>query len=246
MADTPPPYPDEPAIAQPALLAVQVSLAALWQSWGIKPDAVVGHGVGEMAAAYVAGALSLDDALRVALCQGRSLQQLITRGESPGGDRLSAGLESAQAELLETLRGVQPRAAALPIFSAVSGRACDGKEFDADHWARQLGDAGAVAAAIEALVEDACGVFLELGPHAVLSEAVAERLQHRGQHAAVLPSLCNGKAPETVLLESLGTLYSLGYAVDWGEVYPLGGCCVHLPSYPWQRERCWLAPEPQV
>ncbi|MFY1632305.1 SDR family NAD(P)-dependent oxidoreductase [Solwaraspora sp. WMMB335] len=66
---------DRTEIAQPALVAVQASLAALWRSWGIEPEAVIGHSVGEIAAAHVAGVLTLADALRVAYHRGRVMQQ---------------------------------------------------------------------------------------------------------------------------------------------------------------------------
>jgi acyl transferase domain-containing protein len=56
-----------PDIARPALLALQIGLAALWRSWGIEPAAVAGQGVGEVAAAYVAGALSLANAVKVSV-----------------------------------------------------------------------------------------------------------------------------------------------------------------------------------
>jgi acyl transferase domain-containing protein/acyl carrier protein len=71
---------DEVAVVQPVIFAIQVALAALWRSWGIKPDAVVGHSMGEVAAAYVAGALTLQDAARV-IC-GRS--SLLKRTSNQG------------------------------------------------------------------------------------------------------------------------------------------------------------------
>ena len=65
----------ETAVAQVALFAIQVAQVALWRSWGIVPGAVVGHSVGEMAAAYTAGVLTLDDAVRVVVQRGRLMQQ---------------------------------------------------------------------------------------------------------------------------------------------------------------------------
>ncbi len=66
---------------QPILAALQVSLAALWRGLGIHPDFVVGHSVGEIAAAHVAGALSLEQALRLAVHRGRVMQRATGQGK---------------------------------------------------------------------------------------------------------------------------------------------------------------------
>ncbi|HYQ64245.1 MAG TPA: SDR family NAD(P)-dependent oxidoreductase [Actinophytocola sp.] len=67
-------------VVQPALFAVMVSLAALWRSFGVRPDAVIGHSQGEIAAACVAGALSIEDAARVVALRSRALAELTGRG----------------------------------------------------------------------------------------------------------------------------------------------------------------------
>ena len=67
-------------VVQPALWAVMVSLAALWQAAGVVPDAVVGHSQGEIAAACVAGILSLEDAAKVVALRSRALAALAGRG----------------------------------------------------------------------------------------------------------------------------------------------------------------------
>ncbi|MER6616582.1 SDR family NAD(P)-dependent oxidoreductase [Streptomyces xantholiticus] len=62
-------------VVQPALFAVMVSLAALWRSYGVEPSAVVGHSQGEIAAAYVAGGLSLRDAARVVAVRSQLVRE---------------------------------------------------------------------------------------------------------------------------------------------------------------------------
>ncbi|MFE5075510.1 SDR family NAD(P)-dependent oxidoreductase [Streptomyces halstedii] len=67
-------------VVQPVLWAVMVSLAELWRSHGITPGAVIGHSQGEIAAACVAGALSLDDAARIVALRSRAIRALSGRG----------------------------------------------------------------------------------------------------------------------------------------------------------------------
>ncbi|MDF5758940.1 type I polyketide synthase, partial [Spongiactinospora sp. TRM90649] len=71
---------DRVDVVQPALFAVMVSLAALWRSLGVRPDAVVGHSQGEIAAACVSGGLSLSDAAAVVALRSRAIIAIAGRG----------------------------------------------------------------------------------------------------------------------------------------------------------------------
>ncbi|WP_330343145.1 type I polyketide synthase [Streptomyces sp. NBC_00557] len=84
---------DEVDVVQPVLWAVMVSLARLWESFGVRPGAVVGHSQGEIAAATVAGALSVEDGARVV-----ALRSKVIREELAGlGGMMSVGLPAREA-----------------------------------------------------------------------------------------------------------------------------------------------------
>ncbi len=83
-------------IAQPAIFALQVALTELWKSWGIEPTKVIGHSVGEVAAAYAAGVYSLEDAVKVIFHRSRLQEQ--TGGDGDKGRMYAVGLSQAEAK----------------------------------------------------------------------------------------------------------------------------------------------------
>jgi polyketide synthase 12 len=105
---------DRVDVVQPVLFAVMVSLAELWKSIGVSPDAVIGHSQGEIAAAYVAGALSLRDAARVVTLRSKLLRSLA----GPGG-MLSIACSTERARELLAPYGNRVSIAAVNGRSAV-------------------------------------------------------------------------------------------------------------------------------
>jgi polyketide synthase 12 len=67
-------------VSCPAIVSMELALAALWRAWGVEPAAVVGHSIGEVAAAHVAGVLSVEDAMRVICQQGRTIGRIRGQG----------------------------------------------------------------------------------------------------------------------------------------------------------------------
>lgn len=289
---------DQTEVAQPVLFALQVALAALWRSWGVAPDALIGHSVGEVAAAHLSGALSLEDAVQVVVHRGRLMQRatglggmlavalpvahaqrLVANAEgrvsiaainSPSSTVLSGertALEAARRELeahgiphralpvdyafhsaqmdpfraplARVLEGLAPSPLSVPVFSTTTGLPAGPGSFDAEHWARNLREPVLFEAAVSRSIDEGYDLFLELGPHPVLSKAISECLDHKGREAVVLPSLRRDRPERATLLSSLAELYTIGHPVEWEPLCP-DGRCTRLPAYPWQRQRYWM------
>ncbi|MFL6072395.1 MAG: SDR family NAD(P)-dependent oxidoreductase [Mycobacteriales bacterium] len=115
---TDPPPLDRDDVVQPLLFATMVSLAAWWRSAGVRPDAVVGHSQGEVAAAYVAGALSLDDAARIVAVRSRAVTAL-------AGTGAMASVPLPAAEVRDRIDGGPVELASVngPAATVVSGDA---------------------------------------------------------------------------------------------------------------------------
>jgi myxalamid-type polyketide synthase MxaE and MxaD len=122
----------ETEVAQPALFAFQVALYRLWKAWGVEPNAVIGHSLGEIAAAYSCGALSLESAARLVVERGRIMQRVSGFGKTLSVD-LSARDVRAQ---LADFPGLQICATNGPRITAVCGATPEADEFQVQLTAR--------------------------------------------------------------------------------------------------------------
>ncbi|WP_437338831.1 type I polyketide synthase [Sorangium sp. So ce394] len=289
---------------QPLLFALQVSLAAQLRAFGIEPDAVIGHSMGEAAAAVVAGALDVEAGLRVVARRSRLLSRArgsggmaavalsaeqaaelvagrpealsiaavngptatVIAGDAAALDAIVAELErrgvdarrirvdvashsAAVEELCPTIRAeladLQPRRAAMPMISTVTGAPVEGPELDAAYWARNLREPVRFWPALRTLVSDTPSVFLELGPHPTLLAPLREGLALLGLEARspLLAAMRRGEDDRAGLLGAVGALYCFGFPVAWSALQPPGGPRAALPAYPWDRAALPAAPE---
>jgi acyl transferase domain-containing protein len=111
---------DRVDVVQPVLWAMMVSLAAVWRSLGVEPAAVVGHSQGEIAAATVAGALTLEDGARVVALRSRAIVRLAGRG---GMASIGEPAEAARARIARWDGRLSVAAVNGPTSTVVSGDA---------------------------------------------------------------------------------------------------------------------------
>jgi acyl transferase domain-containing protein/2-polyprenyl-3-methyl-5-hydroxy-6-metoxy-1,4-benzoquinol methylase/acyl carrier protein len=102
------------SVAQSALFVIEYALAQLWMAWGVHPEAMIGHSIGEYVAATLAGVFSLEDALMLVAIRGRLMQQL------PGGEMLSVQLPEQEVQPLLD-RELSLAASNGPSYCVVSG-----------------------------------------------------------------------------------------------------------------------------
>lgn len=105
-------------VLQPVLVAFEIALAGLWESWGVRPTRVVGQSMGEIAAAHVAGALSIDDVATLACHRGR----IVARATGAGGMAVVAlPRAEVEARLAAGRAGVEVAGVNSPTTTIVSG-----------------------------------------------------------------------------------------------------------------------------
>jgi len=224
----------ETAYAQSAVFALEYALAVLWQSWGIKPGVVLGHGVGEYVAACIAGVFSLEDGLKLVAERARLMSTLSQ------DDTTVAVLETVLGDFERMAQDVVFATPRIGIISSLSGRLATAELTTAAYWRRHMHEPVRFAEGMTTLQQQGYRVFVEVGPQPTLLE-LGRLYMHGEDNNLWLPSLRPGHGDWQSLLQSLGTLYVHGVSVDWqGFDQPYPRCKVAAPTYPFQRQRYWI------
>lgn len=263
-------------LAQPANFILQAGLTALWREWGVEPAAAIGHSQGEVAAAYAAGVLDLQDAVRVSYHLGRLLKGRASKGamlavglnqkqlqgvlasdervciaavNSPSAvtlagepaaleqiaSRLTAQkifnrflhvdvayhshhMEPLKSELRKALKDLRVHAPAIPLYSTVTGRRAGEELHSPEYWCDNAREPVQFETAIVRLIQAGHRVFLQIGPHPVLSKSTEECLLQQGVTGTVLGSLRRGQPERKTLLQAREALHRTRHATDRKEL----------------------------
>ena len=214
--------PDDPVWALPAAYSLQCALTALWSGVGIEASAVVGLDIGELAAAQAAGAIGLEDGLRLAAALG-----------APNG----ASVE----RLLNDMTPAPPSRAAI---SGVTGREMQRDEIpDVRQWIGQGKQAPPFKRIARTLSDRGIGAIVEMGPGASLGTEIAGAWPEESRSdglptvLATLRHSSNGDG----FAEAVARAYEAGLPVSFAGLF--GGESrrrVSLPDYPFERLRYWI------
>ncbi len=157
-------------------------------------------------------------------------------------------MEPMLADFEAVARTVSYAPPRLPVVSNVTGTlAEDGELADPAYWVRHVREAVRFADGVRAAVAAGAGVFVEVGPDGVLSAMAQETLASVAPAATAVPVVRKSRPEARSLVEGLARLHVAGARVDWAAylvAVGLAGRPVDLPTYPFERQRYWVRPEP--
>ena len=206
---------DAPTLERAARFATQAALTALWRSVGVRPSAVLGEGVGELAAAHGAGVLALADGLRLAMA-----------------------LNGPDAELPRTAAG--PPSATM--VSSVLGRAVQpSDDLGEAYWRKLAGETVALPDCVEALAETGVDLVVVVGAAADPVEALWPRGAQTERPVTVVEATGRPAGGEAGFAEAVARAYEAGAPIAFAGLFAgESRRRVSLPSYPFQRRSFWV------
>ena len=288
-----------PTASLPAVFVTSVALARQWMAWGVEPDVMIGHSLGEYAAAHLAGVFDLRDALSLVLTRSALMERasgtdaamlVVPLPEAELADRLTADLSLATVnaddecvvagpsaaidflaqslgddgvdatliplvaaahssmldpvldEFLEAVRSVRLRAPDRPYVSNVTGAWITTEQAtDPHYWVDHLRRTVRFADGLRTALGETPTVTVELGPGQSLSSYV----RRSGLATAAIPSLRHEDdhvSDTNHSLTAFAQLWLHGVEIDLDRFTGEGRRRLRLPTYPFQRERCWIEP----
>ncbi len=203
-------------LTQLALFVIEYALAELLMSWGVRPEAMIGDGIGEYVAGAIAGVFSLADALAI----------IANRGQ------------------LRSLTKVQLNPPHIRFISnETGGWITDAQATNLNYWSQNLQKTVNFSDSISQLVEEFEGVFLEVGSGQALSTLTKQHLDIDAKQyvLASFPPTKEQQSDVSFLLQTLGQLWLFGVDIDWSEFYTEEQRHrLPLPTYPFERQRYWI------
>ncbi|HEX9058812.1 MAG TPA: type I polyketide synthase, partial [Clostridia bacterium] len=209
---------DDAVSGRAAIFIVEYSLAKLLMEWGIKPQYMMGEGIGEYIAACISGVFSLEDALKLVVSKDDVLTQTISK--------------------------VNLNKANIPFLSHVTGDWIEDSEAEnKDYWIKQQSST-MVAGGLKKILEDEDSIIIEIG-HGSKLGTDAESLKKHGAENVILTSMPSDseKSEAEKLIECVGMFWLYGGMVDWNKFYSDEvRHRIPLPTYPFERQRYWIEP----
>lgn len=276
----------DPLVAPACICSLEIALVELFKSWGIEPDAVIGHSIGDAVAAYTAGILTLSDVFRiiwyhslvpreirwqglmahVSLPESRLNEFLnqypdisVAAYNSPGGAVISGeeqnireianilsrqkifckilniripfhtpAIEPYKDSVYKNICNIQPEFMKIPIYSTLYGRRGTVSDYNARYWVDLIREPVRFAGAVEAMCKDGYTRFVEISPHAILTESVREIFDSAGTpDCTVIPTMKRRENEKASLLNAVSRLIFSGYSVNMEYFQIDEKACIH-------------------
>lgn len=223
--------------AQPALFIIEYALAQLLMHWGVKPDALIGHDLGEYVAACLAGVFSFAEAITLVCGRGFLMAKAASQ----------PGMLTMEQSFKDMFTAINLSAPAIPIVSSLTGTWLSAEEATTSgYWHRHMCDAVKIDAGLHTLISDAHSFFVEVGPGQSISTLLQERIrvENKTTHMIqILPGDPN-KNEYYHLISAFGALWQSGISIDWHRNYENERRRrIPLPTYAFQRQRYWVEPD---
>lgn len=222
----------QPTIKQTVIFVIGYALAKLWMSYGIKPDAMIGRGIGEYVAACIAGVFSIEDALSLVMARDNMMQSN------------SSEMSPIPSVFTNRVKQMKLRAPQIPYVSNIKGDwITEAEATNSDYWANHSQQTDSFEEGLQHVFKDPVQILLEVGLGHTLTN-LAKQHPRKAVEQKVLSSLpCPGdaKSDVTSILNTLGKLWLYGVAVDWPGFYANERRQrLPLPTYPFERQHYWI------